>query len=627
MNCSSFFASIPRAWPLVMLVLLVGALAPLRADWINLTGAESSRNIAEIYVLEDHVRLVLEVYIGDLKTFEEVLPDELLDQAGGVSKRARAGEKDRLRHFSESVFQFVTRSGGRLPAKLLRAELRERTDREKAYAGMMGSARKRSFVKPPADKRVIYAELHYPFSRATGAASANPRELVIIPPLDENGSARVNLGFIAYHKSVPITDFRYLTTAERLLLDWSDPWYSRFENPKIKRHHESALMSFLYVEPYEVRHEVLTRVEDISSWMALGLRGDTFIETDELEPLKQRVGEFLLTKNPVLVDGKALKPILDRSAFMTIGLGGLQLIEKPQRLEISTAIVGVIFAYIIDGLPQKATVEWELFTDRIEKVPAISIDPAGAIPTVVDRIDNVHTWTNDLRTYRVPTVERVAVDDALTTMELPLGSILCLVGMVPLVLRLRSNVKASRPRLLVAIGCAAFLVASLILYPFARVSIGKPAVFVSQLPDDTARVALQDLLKNVYRAFDFRTEENVYDKLAISISGDLLADIYLQSRRSFEIKKAGGAQAKVKHLQVLEATVENSHSGSLTYDLRAKWTALGTVGHWGHTHVRKNFYDAVVTMDGSTGRWKIAALELIEEKRVEPTRRPRGAGS
>ena len=75
MTCSSFFASIPRAWPLVMLVLLAGALAPLRADWINLTGAESSRNIAEIYVLEDHVRLVLEVYICDLKTFEDVLPD------------------------------------------------------------------------------------------------------------------------------------------------------------------------------------------------------------------------------------------------------------------------------------------------------------------------------------------------------------------------------------------------------------------------------------------------------------------------------------------------------------------------------------------------------------------------
>ncbi len=31
------------------------------ADWINLTGAETSPNIAEIYVLDDHVKLVLEV--------------------------------------------------------------------------------------------------------------------------------------------------------------------------------------------------------------------------------------------------------------------------------------------------------------------------------------------------------------------------------------------------------------------------------------------------------------------------------------------------------------------------------------------------------------------------------------
>ena len=46
------------------------------------------------------------------------------------------------------------------------------------------------------------------------------------------------------------------------------------------------MMSFLYVEPYEVRHEVLTRVVDMARWMDLGLRGDQYIEVDELEPLE-----------------------------------------------------------------------------------------------------------------------------------------------------------------------------------------------------------------------------------------------------------------------------------------------------------------------------------------------------
>jgi hypothetical protein len=182
---------------------------------------------------------------------------------------------------------------------------------------------------------VLYAEIIYPFA-------GKPAELTMVPPLDPQGHAEVSIGFIVYHKAVPVIDFRYLGAPAKLNLDWEDPWYSKFDNPNLKRHHKSALMTFLYVEPYEVRHEILTRVRDLQEWMELGLRGDEYIEVDELEPLKQRIGEFLLGRNPVLVDGKPLKPILDRTNYVKVSLTGIQLVEKPERLEISTAIVGVI---------------------------------------------------------------------------------------------------------------------------------------------------------------------------------------------------------------------------------------------------------------------------------------------
>lgn len=38
------------------IVLLIDPLQ-VKADWINLTGAETAPNIAEIYVLDDHVKL------------------------------------------------------------------------------------------------------------------------------------------------------------------------------------------------------------------------------------------------------------------------------------------------------------------------------------------------------------------------------------------------------------------------------------------------------------------------------------------------------------------------------------------------------------------------------------------
>jgi hypothetical protein len=129
---------------------------------------------------------------------------------------------------------------------------------------------------------------------------------------------------------------------------------------------------------------------------------------------------------------------------------------------------------------------------------------------------------------------------------------------------------------------------------------------------------LQVLLKNVYRAFDFREEEDVYDRLAFSVSGDLLSDIYLQNRKSFSIQKAGGAQAKIKSVEIEAATAERLDERPLAYAIKGRWAAQGTVGHWGHVHTRRNRYDAIVTVEAVDGTWKILDLEILEEERVDP---------
>ena len=53
-------------------------------------------------------------------------------------------------------------------------------------------------------------------------------------------------------------------------------------------------------------------------------------------------------------------------------------------------------------------------------------------------------------------------------------------------------------------------------------------------------------------------------------------------------------------------------------DIRTKWTAVGSVGHWGHIHTRQNMYDAILTLAVVEGSWKITGIELLEEKRVDP---------
>ena len=126
--------------------------------------------------------------------------------------------------------------------------------------------------------------------------------------------------------------------------------------------------------------------------------------------------------------------------------------------------------------------------------------------------------------------------------------------------------------------------------------------------DDHVRVVLEAYVDDL----------DVYDKLAISVQGDLLTDIYLQNRKSFAVKKAGGAQARVNEVDVLAATAGPVADQSGSFILDASWTAQGSVGHWGHVHTRKNYYDAAITIAVVDGAWKITAMDLLEERRVEP---------
>jgi hypothetical protein len=83
-----------------------------RADWINLTGAETAPNIAEIYIEDDHVKVALEVYVGDLETFEELVPDSWMKE----SAEARPQLAERMRRFSQTKLRFINETGSSLPA-------------------------------------------------------------------------------------------------------------------------------------------------------------------------------------------------------------------------------------------------------------------------------------------------------------------------------------------------------------------------------------------------------------------------------------------------------------------------------------------------------------------------------
>ena len=119
----------------------------------------------------------------------------------------------------------------------------------------------------------------------------------------------------------------------------------------------------------------------------------------------------------------------------------------------------------------------------------------------------------------------------------------------------------------------------------------------------------------MYRAFEFREESDAYDRLAVSVTGETLSDVYLEHRRALEMEERGGARARVEAVEVEEVrSVEAAADGGFTAE--GIWVVGGTVTHFGHRHFRQNRYDARVTLVPADGVWKIRSIELFDEERI-----------
>ena len=121
-------------------------------------------------------------------------------------------------------------------------------------------------------------------------------------------------------------------------------------------------------------------------------------------------------------------------------------------------------------------------------------------------------------------------------------------------------------------------------------------------------------MPNIYRALEFRDEATIYDRLAVSVTGETLTEVYLEQRRALEIEERGGAQARVEAVEVLEASaIESRDTG---FEVRSVWTVGGMVTHFGHRHFRQNRYDARIGIVPDAGTWKIQSIEVLEQGRL-----------
>ncbi|MEK6236833.1 MAG: hypothetical protein N2C14_19165, partial [Planctomycetales bacterium] len=484
-----------RFW-FVTAALLVGAVDRLPADALVMTQAMKATTIAEIFIDARGVRVEIEIGAKDLDAFRNLLPDELFEK---LTKEAIPLE-DRLRTFLKD--DWIVRADGRqLEGGIVHVSPAKRVVRDEITGDPLPN-------QPQNAENVIQIEARYPLT-------VPPQTVSISPRLKGDAESSIaQIGFVVYHQGVAVNDFRYLTKQVTLRLDWSDPWYSEFSNQAFRRRYFAPAAAFLYVENLEVRKEIVFRPRDLQHWVDLGLDDKRIIKASQRAAICEQAAAFLNQHTPVQIDDRPANGALDRVHFVKRTLRSSGVVDDAADVNLDTALLGAIFVYPISDLPRKVTMGWDLFNERITKIPAAASDEAGGMPSNIEPDDPQLTWINYLTNPTRPAFMTLSPPPQPRRLPVPVISLLCFAGIAAWWIGFLRQDPATRtsPRRSLAISVTLILVA-LLAASWTPLKVTVPGTGRRIIADEEAADVARGLLHNMYRAFDYRDEGTIYDVL------------------------------------------------------------------------------------------------------------------
>ena len=350
-----------------------------------------------------------------------------------------------------------------------------------------------------------------------------------------------------------------------------------------------------------------------------------FVDPEQEQRTRAAYDEFFKDSNPVTIDGVEVKPILAALEFIpNPGLAGL---DDPFSFPPDARVV---LSYPVKGQPKQVSMVWDLYPQDPTRA-ALGLDSTLEVLAELDAYDE-----NKVIVFRADEpeviwhasgkparrrVSPVVAELEPATIPIPLLSLgvvgLWAVGLSVLCFS-RLWRAARRPALLLSVvplGVAVFA------HDVLVTRVAAPWGAAVRLPDRQEAVDLfTSLHRNVYRAFDYKTESDIYDVLAQSVDGDLLDQVYNEVHQSLILRDQGGAVARVQSVDVLEARVETAgvvaDSDAAAFQIRSRWHVHGAVYHWGHVHSRTNEYQALYTIARRENNWKITAVEVLQQRRI-----------
>ena len=311
---------------------------------------------------------------------------------------------------------------------------------------------------------------------------------------------------------------------------------------------------------------------------------------------------------PVEVDGIRVKPVVDSIRMFlpppSTPPPGVEPLSGPWKE------IYVQYKYGLKHKPDRIRMEWNLY-------PQDAAIKSGTVDCEIDDLNEVVVTTKIFGTERfvsfVPEEpEYIWYSNEARGEIAEIDSLSCQCSyLLPVVL-------VASFMFIVTVLCVKFNVR----YRLA-ICIIVPAVVLVQIPwfvrgsgiaEAEAERVFTALHTNVYRAFDYKTESDIYDALARSVSGKMLKKIYKDVYHG-NILQDEGAMCQIHHVEIVESDLLPGAADD-GFRMSCVWRVTGLVEHWGHVHRRKNEYQATYTVKTVDGKWKIVDVVTGEHRRI-----------
>lgn len=391
--------------------------------------------------------------------------------------------------------------------------------------------------------------------------------------------------------------------------EW-DSWFEKQREATLGITSYSSVYSFIYIEPVEMRHEILIPLATLATILPIKHQDAAFVEIGEQDAIREQIRNWLKDANPVVINGTRITPEFTRIDFYSLNLSDFAAQAAAQKVSMASGRVGIIMTYKTpDDSIQDVSQSWGTFYSTMRKVPAVVI----AYPNAMSKFEfsqfntaEANTLTWKCKPEDLP--EQISSVDAMFSprpkMRLWWGSIVMGIAFLVLSRNRTRTARVLRLVLLFAIVVASKPLSSVIDHPWKD-----PA----ELSADQATKVFTALHSGLYRSLDFGTEDRIYDALAQTVDGHLLEDLYLQLRQSLELRDQGGAIARIRSVAYDSGSAVARKETVVPwpgFQYKSTWTVSGTVEHWGHVHERQNQFDAVFTIEPRVGHWKITRMDV-----------------